>query len=230
LSLPSQPNDDHNLLLSQAVTWLPLLGGGDKAEFFFYTLDLHRNLKYVSDSVWSISRIRPEDWLNKSVMPILTDHIWNEFLSNSDTDMDPNTVYRLRIEVWDFESNRVKLEMWRRLIIHHSQPIGFVGMARRYTGPSFSEVALSSVDPSELKRRLETLTSREIEVVKLVVKGELNKSIAKKLNVAMRTVEARRSKAMEKLGVNRLSDLIRVWISGMEASAGDSENGQDDRS
>ncbi len=41
---------------------------------------------------------------------------------------------------------------------------------------------------------------------------ELNKSIVKKLDIAMRTVEARRSKAMSKLGCLRLSDLIRFWI------------------
>ncbi len=217
----SDPSDNSALLLNQAATWLPLLGSGKKAEFFFYTLDLNRMLKYLSESAWSITGIRADDWIDRSVMPILTDHVWNEFLMHADSHLDPDTVFRHRIEVWNFESKKVRLETWRRLITHDSEPIGFVGMARRYQGPNLPEASIGPVDIAELKRNLATLTSREIEVIKLVVKGELNKTIAKQLNVAMRTVEARRSKAMEKLGVNRLSDLVRVWITAMESTDGD---------
>ena len=214
----SEKSNDPERLLSQPERWLVLLGSGDKSEFFFYTMDLNHNLRFVSDSVFSISNIHATDWLNKSVIPALTDHVWNQRLPRSSTEFNPNTVYRTRVEVWDSEAKRVKLETWWRLITLNNLPIGVVGMAKRFERQNVQEVSTGPVELSELKRRIETLTSREVEVVKLVVRGELNKSIAKQLSIAMRTVEARRSKAMEKLGVRRLSDLIRVWILAMESS------------
>ncbi|MBI3917937.1 MAG: response regulator transcription factor [Betaproteobacteria bacterium] len=60
--------------------------------------------------------------------------------------------------------------------------------------------------------RLATLTIREREVMRRVVDGRPNKCIAKDLAISIKTVEAHRSKMMEKLGVNSVAELVRVVV------------------
>ena len=56
------------------------------------------------------------------------------------------------------------------------------------------------------------LTSRETEVVRLLATGQKNKQIAFILGISVRTVEAHRSRVMNKLGVRTLGELIRHLI------------------
>jgi two-component system response regulator TtrR len=60
--------------------------------------------------------------------------------------------------------------------------------------------------------RLATLTTREREVMRRVVEGKPNKCIAKDLSISIKTVEAHRSRMMEKLGVNSIAELVRVAV------------------
>ena len=61
-----------------------------------------------------------------------------------------------------------------------------------------------------LQRRFDSLTSREQEVISLVVSGMLNKQIADKLGTAESTVKVQRSRAMEKMHAESLVDLIKM--------------------
>ncbi len=61
-----------------------------------------------------------------------------------------------------------------------------------------------------ISERLESLTAREREVLRLVSTGKLNKVIATDLGVSRRTVEAHRAHVMEKLGVQSLAQLVRI--------------------
>ena len=61
-------------------------------------------------------------------------------------------------------------------------------------------------------RRIAGLTSRERQVVEMVVQGHPNKQIAYVLGLAQRTVETHRAAAMKKIGVRSLSELIHLTI------------------
>lgn len=61
-----------------------------------------------------------------------------------------------------------------------------------------------------LRERFELLTSREREVVAMVVRGMLNKQIAAELGTAENTVKVHRSRAMEKMQAQSLADLVRM--------------------
>jgi two-component system, LuxR family, response regulator FixJ len=61
-----------------------------------------------------------------------------------------------------------------------------------------------------IRKRLETLTPRETEVMDRVVRGQANKVIALDLGVSQRTVELHRARVMRKLGMRSLADLVRV--------------------
>jgi len=62
----------------------------------------------------------------------------------------------------------------------------------------------------EIRRRLESLTPRETEVMRKVVDGCANKVIALDLGVSQRTVELHRARVMHKMGVRSLADLVRM--------------------
>jgi two-component system, LuxR family, response regulator FixJ len=65
---------------------------------------------------------------------------------------------------------------------------------------------------ADIKSRQEQLTPRELEVMEQVVKGKRNKVIAADLGVSQSTVEVHRSRVMEKMGAQSLSDLMRMVI------------------
>ncbi|MCR9200447.1 MAG: response regulator [Planctomycetaceae bacterium] len=54
------------------------------------------------------------------------------------------------------------------------------------------------------------LSSRERQVIDLVYEGETNKSIGIKLGISIKTVEKHRGKAMRKMEVSSLAELVRL--------------------
>ena len=58
---------------------------------------------------------------------------------------------------------------------------------------------------------LARLTARERQVVDLVIEGMQNREIASRLQISPRTVEVHKAHAMEKLQVDRLADLLRLF-------------------
>ena len=72
----------------------------------------------------------------------------------------------------------------------------------------------------EAKVRLEALTSRELDVLKGLVQGYPNKTIAYDLGISPRTVEIHRANLMTKLDVTSLSEALRIAFA---AGLGDDE-------
>ena len=67
------------------------------------------------------------------------------------------------------------------------------------------------------KARLATLTQREREVMDLVVLGRKNRQIAEMLGISVKTVEAHRAKAMEKMEVTSVAELVQATLLGKTA-------------
>ena len=65
---------------------------------------------------------------------------------------------------------------------------------------------------NDIRRRLETLTPREREVLDLVVRGKANKVIAGDLKLSQRTVEIHRARVMEKMQASSLAHLVRMVL------------------
>ena len=68
--------------------------------------------------------------------------------------------------------------------------------------------ANASVD--SLKARLATLTSRERQIMELVLAGKFNKVIADELNISMRTVEVHRANLFDKMHVKTAVELANL--------------------
>ena len=73
-----------------------------------------------------------------------------------------------------------------------------------------SESKSRSAQLEEIARRLQTLTTREREVMNLVVAGASNKAVATQLGISPRTVEVYRKRVMEKMQARTLPDLVRI--------------------
>lgn len=65
---------------------------------------------------------------------------------------------------------------------------------------------------ADLKRRAESLTPREREVMALVVDGRANKVIAIDLGLSERTVEIHRANVMEKMGARSVAHLVKMHL------------------
>ena len=60
------------------------------------------------------------------------------------------------------------------------------------------------------QRRLADLTAGERDVLQLMLSGKVNKSIASRLGIALRTVEARRKRVFTKMGTRSLAEIAAV--------------------
>jgi FixJ family two-component response regulator len=65
-------------------------------------------------------------------------------------------------------------------------------------------------ETAELRERFDSLTSREREVIGLVVSGLLNKQIAGELGTSEVTIKIHRSQVMKKMGAGSLAELVRM--------------------
>lgn len=74
-----------------------------------------------------------------------------------------------------------------------------------------SHSRLAQADSSDrIRARLDRLTSREKDVMGLILRGKLNKIIADELGISMRTVEVHRSNVFSKMGVRSAVELARL--------------------
>ena len=62
----------------------------------------------------------------------------------------------------------------------------------------------------DIQTRVATLTAREREVMRLVVKGWLNKQIAFELGTVEKTVKVHRARVMQKMQVGSVAELVRI--------------------
>jgi DNA-binding NarL/FixJ family response regulator len=74
----------------------------------------------------------------------------------------------------------------------------------------FREYVLNAgrMDDTSPKR----LSKREHEVLRLIVEGLANKEVADRLQLSVRTAEKHRQRIMEKLGIHRATELVKVAI------------------
>ena len=63
---------------------------------------------------------------------------------------------------------------------------------------------------AQLRGRLDSLTSREREVMHGVIAGKLNKEIAAELGASERTIKIHRASLMRKMAADSLPDLVRM--------------------
>jgi two-component system, LuxR family, response regulator TtrR len=82
-------------------------------------------------------------------------------------------------------------------------------VARVETALAHSETSSAKSNEIDATRALiDSLTSRERQIMDLVIEGKLNKTIAYDLDISIKTVEAHRARVMEKLEAKSLAQLV----------------------
>lgn len=78
------------------------------------------------------------------------------------------------------------------------------------------ELREKNQDIAKIRANIASLTSREREVLDMMVNGNANKVIAIDLGISQRTVEIHRARVMEKMQTHSLAQLVRMAIAATE--------------
>ncbi len=76
-------------------------------------------------------------------------------------------------------------------------------------GETFVSQLLTNELAELMSGRTQTLSARELEVVRHVAQGDTNARIAATLDISIKTVQTHRARAMEKLDVHSAAELVR---------------------
>lgn len=74
------------------------------------------------------------------------------------------------------------------------------------------ESRFASSEKESFKKKAESLTSREQEVLSLVAEGKTNKVIARELDISPRTVEVHRQRALMKIGTRSVNEIKKYLV------------------
>jgi DNA-binding NarL/FixJ family response regulator len=105
-------------------------------------------------------------------------------------------------------------EAWSTAARNALGQTAFDAAHRHGAGLNHAELVQLALDPTDLSAPApsSTLSSREREIAELVAQGRTNREIAARLFLSHRTVEGHVSRALDKLGLHRRSQLA-VWVS-----------------
>lgn len=97
------------------------------------------------------------------------------------------------------------------------EAIRTVAKGERYIKGNVSETFIASYfkskKASEIAEKTKLiLTSRELEILRLITDGLANQDIANKLNISVRTVEAHKHNIMKKLNIFNTADLVKYAL------------------
>jgi len=100
---------------------------------------------------------------------------------------------------------------------HLTKAVQRVSEGKTFLTPQVSEIAFREFTKTDIAnigtcKSEAQPTRRELEIIRLLAKGEANKGIAARLGISVRTVETHRSKIFFKLGVHSVAQLIHYAI------------------
>ena len=87
-----------------------------------------------------------------------------------------------------------------------------LSIRRPYFSGAVSDTLLEQFLENKPHTLASSLTHREREVVQQVAEGRINKEIAARLNISVKTVETHRASAMRKLKLRTTADLVRYAV------------------
>src|SRR6266446_5313752 len=93
-----------------------------------------------------------------------------------------------------------------------------VQKGNKFFSPAIAKRLLGSDQKSvnrrgQLKKRINRLSSREVEVLQLIAEGQPNKQVAAELGVSFKTIDKHRQHLMAKLNIHDVAGLTRYAIS-----------------
>jgi DNA-binding CsgD family transcriptional regulator len=194
-------------LFQQPHQFFESLSEAIEGKFVFYSHDANGRLTYVGGACKTWLNLEPADAVKQTIQNWVSDSRLNEPFRNLEW-LAPNSPTQLK-GTCNFEvRGSIETFLFRRVLNFKD---GLLSSVSGILDRSVHEEPTSH--PSNfVVSRAATLTAGERKVVELVVGGHYNKMAASLLNVSMRTVESRRSKAMKKLNAKTFSELVQLWV------------------
>lgn len=196
---------------------------------FVLTYDTKRLLKYTSGSLVSLCGIPKTRLENISFNDLLTDHPWNQTIKDeNEFVLNPGECHHTLCEI-GFGEFQTLVALRRQIVVFGGDVVGILCVgwkledSKIHGAESMVSYALG-ISETTLLERWSKLTPAEIQVIEGVSQGHLNKTIAKNLSLSMRTVEARRSRMMKKLGISSVPELVRFHLLVKQAIENKSRN------
>ena len=87
-----------------------------------------------------------------------------------------------------------------------------INKGRKYISPEVAELLVTDIYHEEDKKLHTILSDREFEILKLIIKGDTAKKIAKDLTISDKTVSTYRGRILKKLQMKSTADLIKYGI------------------
>ena len=107
----------------------------------------------------------------------------------------------------------------RGYLLKESAATEVVGAVRAlYAGRQYLDSKIRETVEPDLRERsrqvspVDSLSTRERQILQLLVQGRSNAQIAALLSLSIKTVETYRSRLMQKLGIGNLADLVRFGM------------------
>jgi DNA-binding CsgD family transcriptional regulator len=175
-------------------------------EFVFYSLDSNWRFVFLSGSAKKVLGMEPSAWVGRPLRDALSNNDCNLPFRNMEMSVSPQ-VDSIK-GTCEFAANGQlfrKLEYRHARIMKNRVQIGYAGIA--YPASRNDD----GVDCEALLAKVRSLSPVERQVIEYVFNGRQNKSIAAELNVAVRTIESRRARAMAKLQVETLAEMVKLW-------------------
>jgi PAS domain S-box-containing protein len=175
---------------------------------------------FVNDSYCRARNRSREELIGKSFMPSIVEPDREALMRKLATvsPENPVIVSEQRIVkpdgqvVWERWSNRALFNENGQLI--EFQSVGNDVTERRRQEKHAQECAMAAA-------KVRALSQRELDVMRLVVAGNANKVIARKLGLSIKTIEKHRSSLMKKVHVRSVPDLVRLALLVEETQASD---------
>ena len=206
-------SDEQLQVLRQPNFFLPVIAEAIQDDLAFYAQDIDGKFTYLSKSAEKVLNQDLDKWINRPFSDALTDSPCNDPIRSEDWKTLEKSPAACRMcEIFDRDGNRVQLKFWHALIYHQGVKIGFSGIVKRLPGKANQSADLSLSEEGQLMAKVASLSNVERQVVEMVVNGQMNKQMATLLDVAVRTIESRRSRAMIKLEAKSLSELVQTWV------------------
>lgn len=166
---------------------------------------------FVNDSYCAYCQVTAEELVGSDFMSGMVEEDKPELLTSlaALTVTSPAVVHDHRVVT---PEGRIAWERWthRALFNAHGKLIEFQSVGSDITAlRRREEYARAWAHASD---RLQALTQREYDVMRLVVAGDANKIVARKLGLSIKTIEKHRSSLMKKLRVRSVPELVRLAL------------------
>ena len=193
-------------LLGKPDFFLSFLVNTLDEEFVFYSLDSNWRFVFLSVSAKKVLGMEPSEWVGRPLREALSNNDCNLPFRNMEMSVSPpvDSIKGTCEFAVNGQWNR-KLEYRHARIMKNQVPIGYAGIA--YPATKIDD----GIDCDALIAKVRSLSPVERQVIEFVFNGRQNKSIAAELNVAVRTIESRRARAMAKLQVETLAEMVKLW-------------------